>query len=251
MDTEEAYLQALIALHEGLDRQGPGDAAFSQRIMDEIRPLLPAHPRIADLGCGTGAVSVWLAAHFQSKVKAVDLCPPFVDALRQRCKQIPHGHLIEPLAADMGQLDWPEKSLDLIWSEGAAYNLGFENALRLWRPLLSDQGLAVVSEMSWFVEPSQAAPAARAYWLQAYPSMATEAENRLHAQRHGWRVLDTRRLPAPMWWDSYYTPLLEKMARTPAEGAMAQVLQDTQQEIDLVQRHSGDYGYTFYLLQAA
>jgi hypothetical protein len=40
------------------------------------------------------------------------------------------SHWIETRCEDMGALDVPPGSVDLVWSEGAAYILGFGEALR-------------------------------------------------------------------------------------------------------------------------
>ena len=54
MEEREKYIEALIRLHSGLERQGPGDSDFSDFIIKQI-PELPPNPRIADIGCGAGA----------------------------------------------------------------------------------------------------------------------------------------------------------------------------------------------------
>ncbi|MCT7956183.1 hypothetical protein [Laspinema palackyanum] len=41
--------------------------------------------------------------------------------------------------ADLGALEDPPGSFDLIGSEGAIYLLGFANGLRLWHPLLPER----------------------------------------------------------------------------------------------------------------
>ncbi|MGH1395846.1 MAG: hypothetical protein ACRAVC_17745 [Trichormus sp.] len=97
----------------------------------------------------------------------------------------------------MGKLDWAEASVDLLWSEGAAYNLGFEQALKLWRPLLANNGIAVVSELSWFSD--QVPESAIAYWNTAYPMMGSEAEN-IHRKR--------RETPFPCGWRGIVAPSL-------------------------------------------
>ena len=51
---------------------------------------------------------------------------------------------------------------DLVWAEGSAYSIGFENALALWRTLLRPGGCLVVTELVWFCEH----PADRARILQ-------------------------------------------------------------------------------------
>ena len=150
----------------------------------------------------------------------------------------------------MGKLDWPSGSLDLLWSEGAAYNLTFAGALEKWRRLLAPQGLAVISELTWFGHQRPAA--AREFWEAGYPTMAAEQENVVTAEVAGYEVLGIHRLPSQAWWDNYYGPLLQRMAtlRPDADGALQSVLSATEAEIDLFRDCSDAYGYSFYLLQA-
>jgi SAM-dependent methyltransferase len=244
---DDAEFQALITLHRGLDRQGPGDEALARDILAHLPPL-PNPPRIADLGCGSGAASVLLARWFDAPVTAVDLVPRFLDDLRERSQRAGCNHLVEPLEADMGNLDWPAESIDLLWSEGAAYNLTFRGALETWRPLLSRQGVAVISEITWRTEHPR--EEAASYWGKAYPAMATEEQNREHAREAGFAVVATRPLPSRAWWTSYYDPLLQRIDTIGNEAtpALAGVIAETLREIDLFRRFSDDYGYTFYIL---
>ena len=247
--TESEYIAALIDLHRGLNRQGPGDTDFSRRIL-QMLPELPAKPRIADLGCGSGAGTLLLAQHYQCQVKAVDFAAAFIEDLAARASQAELADLIVPICADMGALDWPAASVDLLWSEGAAYNLGFEPALKCWRPLLAPGGIAVISELSWFAETSEIPEPAIAYWQAAYPLIGTEAENMARANRTGFRVLSTQRLPSQAWWANYYQPLRDRMAQMNATTpALQAVVQEMEEEMDLFEQFSQFYGYTFYILQ--
>lgn len=245
--SETSSVAALIELHRGLPRQGPGDRELALSLLDRLPPL-PEHPRIADLGCGSGVGALLLAERFGSRVRAVDSCRVFLDELRAHAARAGLDRLIEPVCADIGALDWPPGSIDLLWSEGAAYVLGFENALEAWRPLLVDGGLAVISEASWF--DREAPEPLRRFWEAAYPVMGTEEENTERAERAGFRVLFTERLPTAAWWQSYYGPLRKKMESLAPGDLDPALLEDTEQEIALFERYSDFYGYTFYVLAA-
>lgn len=253
-------MAALIELHRGLERQGPGDADFSFQILSNLTSL-PPKPRIADLGCGAGAGALLLAKHYQCEVAAVDSSSVFLEDLVARAKQANLEHWITPIQADMGKLEWPAASIDLLWSEGAAYNLGFEQALKRWRPLLAHNGIAVVSELSWFTEdvpegvpkdvPKDVPEPAIAYWQNAYPTMGTEAENRARASRSDFTVLSTHRLPNRAWWVNYYDPLHHRMQQIEITPTIQSVIDETETEIELFERFSDFYGYTFYVLKVA
>lgn len=249
MEEHEKYIQALIKLHHGLERQGPGDTTYSNLILSQIKTL-PENPRIADIGCGAGAGTLLLAQKFKSKVRAVDFSREFLNELINRAEQRGLDHLVEVIECDMGSLDWEPATIDLLWSEGAAYNLTFEGALKAWRPLMAENGIAVISEMNYFTgnvpEPVQV------YWQNAYPAMGTESENSDRAGSAGFEVLQIHRLPSKAWWDNYYGPLRENM--DPLEHSKDRIIQsvikETREEMKLFERYEKYYGYSFYILKA-
>jgi SAM-dependent methyltransferase len=246
-NTQTEYIAALIDLHRGCDRKGPGDSNFSRNILSNLSTL-PLKPRIADLGCGSGAGALLLAQHYQSTVMAVDSSSIFIDELKARAKQLDLEHLIIPIQGDMAKLDWSVGSVDLLWSEGAAYHLGFEQALKIWRSLLANSGIAVISELSWFTD--NVPEPAIAYWQNAYPMMGNEAENSDRANRSGFSVLSTHRLPSQAWWVNYYEPLRERMQQIEITPMTQSVIHETEEEMRLFEKFSDSYGYTFYVLQA-
>jgi SAM-dependent methyltransferase len=239
---------SLIELHRGLPRQGPGDEDFSRALLPLLPPL-PVTPRIADLGCGSGAAALMLAEHFRVRVRALDSCRIFLDELEAAAAARRLGERIEAIEGDMGAIDWADGSLDLLWSEGAAYILGFAGALARWRPLLAPGGVAVISELSWFSDrrPEEAVE----FWLANYPAMAAEQENAAIATRLGYEVLAIRRLPSEAWWRNYYGPLRQRIdaLRAGADPAMQAVIRETEVETALFERHADSYGYTFYVLR--
>jgi len=150
----------------------------------------------------------------------------------------------------MSKLDWPAGALDLLWSEGAAYNLTFRGALECWRPLLANGGIAVISECCWHSD--NPGKEITEFWNLAYPAMETEAGNYRIALDCGYMILDQLRLPKRGWWENCYVPLMTRIddLRGDATPAMSGVIDETKEEIDLFRRYGDDYGYTFYIMQA-
>jgi ubiquinone/menaquinone biosynthesis C-methylase UbiE len=247
MDSRTEFVVALTDLHRGHTRKGPGDADFSRNILSNLATL-PLQPRIADLGCGSGASALMLAEHYQSAVMAVDSSSVFIDELKAHAKQAGLEHLIIPIHGDMAKLDWSVGSIDLLWSEGAAYNLGFEQALKIWRPLLANSGIAVISELSWFTD--DVPEPAISFWQNAYPLMGSEAENIDRAHRSGFSIQSTHRLPSQAWWVNYYEPLRERIQQMEITPGTQSVIRETEEEMRLFEEFSDFYGYTFYVLQA-
>ena len=151
----------------------------------------------------------------------------------------------------MERLEEPPGSVDLIWIEGAIFVVGFAAGLRMWRPLLGDGGLIVASEMAWLTDDPPAE--VRAFIDVEYPAMTTVAGNIETANECGYEVLDHFTLPQAGWWDEYYTPMQERVARlrpsAEADSALAAVLDETDREIDMFRRYGDSYGYVFYLMR--
>lgn len=242
--------EAFFTVHCDLPREGPGSDEATREAIRRLPPL-PRSPRVLDLGCGPGRQSLVLAQELNAAVTAVDLHEPFLKQLEESAKQAGLGDRLTIRQADMGALQDSPGSFDLIWSEGAIYLLGFANGLRLWRPLLQDGGLLVVSECTWIEKNPP--PEVWEYWQAGYPEMMTIEDNITTATEAGYEVFDTFILPQSHWWDEYLTPLSHRVQQLRASGnitpALSQVLAETEREIDICDRYGEFFGYVFYLMQ--
>lgn len=240
--------EAFFRLFEGLPRQGPGSDACTREALRRL-PDLGAAPRVLDLGCGSGRSTLVLADALRTRVVAVDNHQRFLEQLRAAARERGLADLIEIRCADMAAPGVPEGSIDLLWSEGAIYLLGFEEGLRVWRALLRPGGCLAASECSWLVAKPPAAAAA--FFREGYPGMAGIRENVARARAAGLDPIDHFTLPPAAWWDEYYTPLEQRMARLApaADPALAAAIGETRREIELFRKYGDSYGYVFYLLR--
>ena len=237
--------EAFFALHHDLPRQGPGSDATTRRLLEMAGPL-PERPRVLDAGCGPGRSTLLLAEEAGAHVTAVDLYQPFLDGLAAEAARRGLGDQVTVNNCSMDRLPVPDHSFDVIWAEGSVYTIGFDIALRSWRRLLAPGGVLVVTEIEWTV-PSPAAPA-RVYWDAAYP-LRTQAANTDAAQAAGYRLRAHWPLPESDWWDEYYTPLTQRMARAdPQQPGMPEALAAQRAEIHMRREHGSDYNYAAYLL---
>jgi len=69
--------------------------------------------------------------------------------LRQRAIQQGVAECVTTVKGSIDALPFASGELDLIWSEGAIYNIGFENGIAQWRRYLKPGGVLVVSEIIW------------------------------------------------------------------------------------------------------
>lgn len=238
--------------HADLPREAPGSEATTSLLLALARRAgtLPPRPRILDLGAGTGPATVPLVAGTGGTALAVDLHEPFLDALRARADRAGVADRVETRVADLHDLDGPDLDLpdgsaDVVWSEGAAYLVGFDTALARWRRLLAPGGVLVLTEAEWTV--AHPSPGARAFWGPGYPAMRTTAANVAAAVDAGWTVAATHLLPESDW-ATYYDPLAARIAELAREGVAAEHLAAVREEIDVRARHGGEYGYTGYVL---
>jgi hypothetical protein len=152
---------------------------------------------------------------------------------------------------DMKDIPQAFRDIDLLWSEGAAYNIGFANALATWAPALAPSGFAVVSELSWV--KAQAPDSVREFFRSGYPDMQSVPHNTAVAARSGYKVLTTYTLPRQAWVDGYYDILAPraKALLDHSDAAVRDFAAETVREIEAFQRSEDSYGYVFYVLQRA
>ena len=168
-------------LFAGMEKLGPGDNVYTLHVL-RLLPRQQFHV-IVDAGCGTGRQTMALAKELGTSVHAVDSYEPFLYDLTRRAREAGIGHLIKTHCMDMKDIPGAFQDIDLLWSEGAAYNIGFPNALATWASVIKDGGFAVVSELSWLREEVPAE--VKEFFLSGYPDMRPVEENLTVAEKAG------------------------------------------------------------------
>jgi SAM-dependent methyltransferase len=234
-------------LFGGMEKLGPGGDAHTLHVL-RLLPK-PQFRVVVDAGCGTGRQTLALAKELGTLIHAVDTYEPFLNDLVQRARAAKVEHLVRTHCMDMKDIPQVFQDIDLLWSEGAAYNIGFANALATWAPALIREGFAVVSELSWLKE--QAPDAVRQFFRSGYPDMHSVPHNIAVAQRAGYKVLTTYALPREAWVDGYYVILAPraKALLDHPNAAVRDFAAETVKEIEVFQDSDDCYGYVFYVLQ--
>lgn len=246
----QTWLTLMVDLHRDGARQGPGSDEETRRALALTRLETSAPLQVADIGCGTGASTLVLASELRNAhITAVDLFPEFLHILAARARAAGYSAQIETLVESMDSLPFAHESLDLIWSEGAIYNIGFAKGIEAWRPSLRSGGVIAVSEITW-LRPDPPEEIQR-YWSTEYPEIATAAEKITLLERGGYDLLGYFVLPSTNWIDNYYGPTEGRMAaflqRHGGQPDAEELLKMERQEADLYRRFKDWFSYGFYV----
>jgi len=183
------------------ERQGPGSPEITLKALSFIDGLTEKS-KIADIGCGTGDQTMVLAQHSTSEITSVDLCPEYVRQFNQNAHNQNLQDRVRGVVGNMNNLPFREEELDLIWSEGAIYNIGFERGLNEWRRFLEPGGYIAVTENTWFTEERPAE--IQDFWQKAYPQIDTISNKVAQMQKAGYLPIAAFVVPDTCWTAYYY-----------------------------------------------
>ena len=242
----------LIDLHKYNQRQGPGGNIETQlalqltNLKDSVQ-----HLQIADIGCGTGASTMILAEQLtNASITAIDLFPEFLDILNQNIIAHKMNEKIKTMATSMETLSFDKNSLDMIWSEGAIYNIGFSQGIAYFKSFLKPNGILAVSEITWLT--NERPEEIEKYWHQAYPEIATASDKIKILENNGFVLKGYFPLPESCWIDNYYTPLENNYSRFlnkhHSKEAQA-IIENEKIEIALYKKYRHYVSYGFYIAQ--
>jgi len=249
---EETIFALMMDLHREGTRQGPGSDEETLRALELSRIDPAAELRVADIGCGTGASTLVLAGALpRARFTAVDLFPEFLGVLTDNAGAAGCADRIETVAASMDGLAFADDSFDLIWSEGAIYNMGFAAGIDAWRPFLKHRGVLAVSEITW-LRPDPPDEILN-HWNTEYPEIATAPEKIAILERSGFDLLGYFTLPSSAWIDNYYAPTEQRipafLERHVDEPAAKELVEMERQEVDLYVRYREWFSYGFYVVR--
>jgi len=239
----------LIDLHRNAHRQGPGGDAETAKalglaLVDRAAPL-----KIADLGCGTGASTLVLARLLNAQITAVDIFQDFLDVLEGRAKHLGLSDKITTLACSMDNLPFEDEEYDVIWSEGAIYNIGFENGIQNWDRYLKSEGLLAVSEITWITasRPSEL----QKHWEGEYPEIDVASSKIGVLEKNGYSPMGYFVLPEHCWLDNYYRPMQDRfndfLNRNDTSEEARAIVEMEKQEMDLYEKYKDYYSYGVYI----
>jgi SAM-dependent methyltransferase len=231
-----------------LERQGPGNREMTLRALGFVGNLTEKS-RIADIGCGTGGQTMVLAQNAPGRITGVDLFPDIIRIFNQNAERLGLSDRVRGITGDMTALTFDNESLDLIWSEGAIYNIGFEKGLTEWRRFLKPGGYIAVSEASWFT-PERPAEI-EDFWNSEYPYIDTVPNQVAILQGCGYIPVAAFILPPECWSEEFFRPqpaVQERFLQKHRENKVAEeFIANMRYEAELFTQYGEYYGYTFFI----
>lgn len=231
-----------------IERQGPGSPEVTLKALSFIDGLT-SQSRIADVGCGTGGQTIVLAQNAPGSIVGIDLFPLFVDGLNANARRMGLDGRVTGAVGNMDSLPFGDGKLDLIWSEGAIYNIGFERGLNEWRRFLKVGGYIAVTEASWFT--NERPDEINQFWLDAYPEIDTISNKLAQMERAGYTPVACFTLPESCWIEHFYVPQAamqpDFLRRHQGNKTAEELVANERREAELYHKYKEFYGYVFYI----
>lgn len=249
VEYEMEGMEYFLEIYGRVPRAGPGSFECTKRAY-ELMSEVPSEPRILDVGCGPGVQTVDLLRISGGLVLALDFLPLMIERTQANAKIACVSDRLEVLEQDMKQMAFSPASFDVVWSEGAIYNLGFENGLRKVKNFVKPGGYVAVSEAVWLRSDP---PARVAEFWEQYPEIDS-IENKLAVvDRLGYEQTGHFVLPESTWTVDYYDPMERLVAQKAKEWAnipnALAVLEEAQNEIEIFREYSSYYSYVFFIMR--
>jgi len=246
---DEKTLKLLVDLHINNKRQGPGSDEIVREILSILKINNKSELEIADIGCGTGTSSIEILKNTNSKITAVDFLPEFLEKLNTEAKEQGLDSRIKTIEADMTDLPFNNEQFDVIWAEGAIYNIGFEKGVKEWKKFLKRGGYMVLTEITWLKKdiPEEI----KRHWNKEYPEIDF-ADNKIKIlEKNGFEMVDYFTLPENCWIDEYYT-LLENefgdfLNRNDNTEEAKAIVDENKKEIELYKKYKDCLSYGVYI----
>jgi cyclopropane fatty-acyl-phospholipid synthase-like methyltransferase len=160
----------------------------------------------------------------------VDTDRSALDKLSDRFRQNGLADRLDVLQAPMETLAFPPHSFDVIWSEGAIANIGFERGLSEWRDFLIPEGYHVIHDA------------------------IAELQRKTELTRIcGYTMLGQFELSQEIWWKQYYAPLKRQLEECRRLVSLSerdkQEMRAAEQEIEAFDCDDDRFASVFFVLK--
>ncbi len=239
----------LSEIRDNLSAEGSGRTRYTRKAFRMLPGL--EKPRILDIGCGAGEPTLELARLTQGELVGIDVDQPALDRLKIKIEKAGLSDRVKALNCSMFNLNFPDGSFDILWSEGSIFNIGFERGLKDWRRLLRPKGFLIVHDMVWLrPDPPKEI---YDYWKSLYSGICTVPENVAQIASSDYTLVGHFAMPEDVWCVLYYGPLEQRIRELRVKYAndprALQVLDKEQREVDMHKKYYRWYGSAYFIMQ--
>lgn len=231
-----------------IDRQGPGSPEMTIKALSFIDNLTD-QSKIIDLGCGTGGQTMVLAQHAPGQITGLDLFETFIDFFNTNAHRLNLNDRVKGMVGSMDCLPFQNEEFDLIWCEGAIYNIGFERGISEWHRFLKKGGYLAVTDATWFT--AERPDEINAFWQDAYPGIDTIPNKVAQMQKAGYIPVATFILPENCWTEHFYDQQVKAqknfLKKYAGNKTAEELVANQKHEALLYRRYKNYYGYVFYI----
>jgi len=242
-------IELIVDFYKDTERQGPGSSFETVNALSFININKDHKLKIADIGCGSGAQTITLAQNIEGQITAVDLFPEFLDKLNSRSEELGFQERIKTIEKSMEDLPFDNDEFDIIWSEGAIYNMGFEAGIKKWKNYLKSGGYLGVSEITWTTNsrPKEI----EEYWNNEYPEIDTASSKIRILEENGYTTVGYFVLSENSWINNYYKPMGKRFSAFLEKHNNSEMAKNFvelgKEEIRKYQKYKDYYNYGFYI----
>ncbi len=201
------------------------------KYIKETFKLLPEmeNPKVLELGCGSGLVSIELANLSNGDIIAIDIDQTLLDLLNKKIQKRNLTNRITTKRMDLLKNDFPNRFFDLIWEEGVVQIIGFKKSFEACHRILKDGGFFVIGQ-----------------------AIKTMEKNHDLISKSGFELIKQKNWPEGCWWREYYEPLESKIKEIREEkedSSLFKNIEVIEAEIQWVKANPKESDCAHYILQ--
>jgi hypothetical protein len=158
---------------------------------------------------------------------------------------------IAPRNMSMLDMNFKNKSFDIIWSEGALYIMEFQNGLKKSHFLLKDNGFLAITELVYTTSnpPDEVVE----YFHKEYPDIKNIQEQIEIIKKENFNLILNFTLPKSAWLNNYYLPMEKELyilnKKYKGNQEALSMFYALQKEINFYRKFSEFFGYEFFIMQ--